>query len=81
MNCAGAVLVENFWGAGPWKVSSAIKYNWRHNSMTTCIAESKQSLHEENRTTCIGAWQNWGPGRKVERPPPAQPKTVSGTSG
>jgi len=48
---AGAILAENLWGLPPPpKVSTdeRQKYNRANNSNTACIAEPKQSLHEEN---------------------------------
>ena len=46
----GAVLAENFWVPGPLEVSTVERQEIQlhNNSRTTCIAEPKQSSHEEN---------------------------------
>jgi len=64
----GPVLAENFRGkeAGPWKMSTVErqKMQLRNNSRTTCIAEPKQSLHEENMfPIMILSSQKWGLGK------------------
>jgi len=53
------VLAENFWGPGLWRVSAVERrktqfcgYNWRK----TCIAERKQSSHEEN--IAVQSWSS-----------------------
>jgi len=69
------VLTENFWGGrGHWEVSAVErqKVQLLNNSRTTCIAEPKQSLHEENsRTIMTLSSQSWGLGENWGRPPPA----------
>ena len=58
----GAVLSENFWVPGPWEVSTVERQEIQlhNNSRKTCIAEPKQSLHQENisenRVQLISAW-------------------------